>query len=126
MALLEPGAKYTLTEGHKALIYALEHLGFSVEDEVTFPPYTVDCYIENVHMAFEFDGPQHSHKRDEKRDTILMARYALPVIRVTEFSKDPVTVISQIAAELIDLWKSSSNNRRGFADIGKYRQQAEG
>lgn len=123
MALIEPEPKYTMTEGHKALMFALEYLGFSVEDEVAFPPYTVDCYVESVHTAFEYDGPHHSVKRDETRDLKLMAQYALPVVRISEFSEDVFFTISQIAAEAINMWQSSAKHRRGFADIGKYRER---
>ncbi len=39
-------------------------------------------------MAFEYDGPMHSKKRDSKRDQYLFNHYGLRIMRVTDL-KDP-------------------------------------
>jgi very-short-patch-repair endonuclease len=76
-------ARTTRTGIHLELIRLLESMGFEVEEERPFPPYSVDCYVEALHAAFEADGPQHSGQKDRARDDLLMAQYALPVVRLT-------------------------------------------
>ena len=71
-----------MTVPHRQLLAALGALNVDVEVETSFPPYHVDCYLPDFHVALEADGPQHSASKDADRDAVLMARYALPVYRV--------------------------------------------
>lgn len=71
-----------LSAVHKYLISLLESWGFELLEEVDFPPYRVDIYIPDAHIAIEVDGPQHSKKQDKKRDEELLTVYYLPTFRV--------------------------------------------
>jgi very-short-patch-repair endonuclease len=102
-----------MTEGHQRLGKLLADLGFVPEDEVPFGPYTVDCYIESLHVAFEYDGPQHSVTRDKKRDAYLFARHGLPVIRVTEM--DPDEMLREMCYMLLVIWRDSASIRQGLS-----------
>src|SRR3990167_11217070 len=73
----------TDTRPQRRLTRLLTAVGFEVREEVSFPPYTVDCFVERLHTAFEADGPQHSATHDRRRDTLLLERYGLPVFRLT-------------------------------------------
>jgi hypothetical protein len=112
MALLQSEPKWTGTEGHQNLTQLLTELGFSVEEEVSFPPYTVDCYVESLHVAFEFDGPHHSQRRDSKRDDQLLVWYALPVVRVTQLAKEDM--LRELAVAGLECWKPSADIRRNI------------
>ena len=75
----------TVTRIHQNLINILCDMGFTVRIETPFPPYFVDCYIQELHLAFEADGkPWHSRKKDALRDENLMKKYNLPVLHLTE------------------------------------------
>lgn len=74
---------YIFSDLHRDLVRHLERSGVEVMDEVVFPPYQVDVYVPAFHVAIEADGPQHSERRDEKRDKMLLETYHLPVFRVT-------------------------------------------
>ncbi len=115
--MLKPEPKYTLTEGHLALIETLDEFGLVVEDEREFPPYTVDCYVESLHLAFEYDGPHHSVARDKKRDKYLFARYGLPVIRVSDHST-PDALVYNMCESLLQSWKDSASLREQYAALG--------
>lgn len=99
MPFLKNEPKTTGTEIHKALTAALEAMGFAVEEEREFSPYSVDCYIEQLHCAFEADGPQHSETRDKKRDMYLLGVYGLPVVRVKGdiLRKSPEYIMKRLA-----------------------------
>jgi very-short-patch-repair endonuclease len=56
--------------------------GFRVVLEEVFPPYIIDCYCIDDHVAFEADGkPYHHKKADKTRDDYLINIYKLPVKR---------------------------------------------
>lgn len=113
--MIQPEPKYTGTEGHLALTRLLEDLGYVVEEEREFSPYSVDCYVERLHVAFEFDGPHHSKRRDEKRDDRLMAWYALPVIRVDVQGRE--AMLGQLVTGLLRHWESSAAERANLARV---------
>ena len=75
--------KFTRTQPHLNLMAMLSDLGFQQEEERGFGQYAVDSYVPRLHAAFEADGPQHSQSSDKKRDAYLMAKYALPVFRMS-------------------------------------------
>lgn len=74
----------TMTTPHTTLISMLEMMGLDVVEEIPFHPYTVDCYVPSLHMAFEADGPKHNKQKDMVRDLYLLGTYALPVIHLTD------------------------------------------
>lgn len=74
------------TNGQLRLAELVGKVGFPNEMEVNFPPYTVDIYVYEAHVALEFDGPTHYKKKDRKRDTFLLANYQLPVFRIKKVS----------------------------------------
>ena len=76
--------------------------------------------MRSLHAAFEADGNQHSETRDKKRDTYLLATYALPVYRLdySELSPKSNTETGLIALlwEILDpVWGKSSLDRKVFA-----------
>lgn len=113
MAIIGPDQKTTMTVGHIKLNQLLASLGFTSDDERSFGPYTVDCYVEALHVAFEYDGPQHSIAHDKKRDTYLFAVHGLPVIRVTE--TEPDEMLREMCYMLMIIWKDSALIRRGLS-----------
>ena len=78
-------SKSTDTKAHIMLQSAIHAAGFSCATEVYFQPYTVDCYIEEAHLALEVDGkPWHDARIDAIRDAYLLETYNLHVIRFPE------------------------------------------
>jgi len=74
-----------VTAIHQHLINILCNMGHTVRIEYPFKPYFVDCYIQELHIAFEADGnPWHSKRKDRERDAALMREYNLPVLHLTE------------------------------------------
>ncbi|KKN86932.1 hypothetical protein LCGC14_0264950 [marine sediment metagenome] len=97
----------------------LKTVGFELEEEVSFSPYTVDIYVRSRHIAFEADGPQHSETRDKRRDTYLMAKYALPVYRL-DYSElaarsDTETGLIALLWEVLDPERQSALARIEYA-----------
>jgi very-short-patch-repair endonuclease len=64
---------------------------FNIKKEVIFEPYIVDFVIShaNVKIGIEIDGSIHEKQQnyDEKRDSILLSKYGLPIYR---FSNDNI------------------------------------
>ena len=62
--------------------------GYRIQEELDFPPYRVDVYLPQFHVAVEADGPLHrgraTMRHDVARDDFLRRRYSLPVVRFTE------------------------------------------
>ncbi len=110
MPVLGPDSKTTMTEGHQRLNKLLADLGFVSDDERPFGPYTVDCYVPSLHVAFEYDGPQHFAAHDRKRDAYLFATHGLPVIRVSEL--EPQAMLRELCWALLVIWKDSADVRR--------------
>ena len=81
MNLLEDQLNF-LTDAHQNLIKRLEGRGLNVMEEIPFPPYQVDVYLPDFHVAVEVDGPQHEAKSDRRRDDELWSTYFLPVFRI--------------------------------------------
>lgn len=72
------------TKIQKMLQEKIKNLGFGVEHEYPFPPYQVDCYVPEAHIAFEADGLGHMAKSDAQRDNTLGLQYGLIVVRFTQ------------------------------------------
>jgi very-short-patch-repair endonuclease len=87
-----------VSEVHAKVIHFLESRGVQLIEEVPFPPYTVDIYIPDYHIAVEVDGPQHSKKNDTKRDKVLIKEYKLWMFRVTdrEFNSNPLKFYTEL------------------------------
>lgn len=60
----------------------LNDMDISFTPEQEFPPYKVDIYITEFHVALEIDGPFHTKAKDKTRDRYLEKFYALPVKRM--------------------------------------------
>jgi very-short-patch-repair endonuclease len=78
----------TGTRGHRALHDAIVAVGFDVEDEHAVGRYSIDCYVREAHLGFEFDGPKHgwrsAKKRDSERDLWIRENGGIPIMRVTD------------------------------------------
>ncbi len=116
MALAED-PQVTDTGIHLELTRLLEDMGYGVEKERPFSPYSVDCYVDELHVAFEADGPSHTARRDEKRDTYLLATYALPVIHVTQaaLTGSEVHKLKMLSRAILKWsWGGSAPQRREY------------
>ena len=71
-----------LSAAHKKVIKQLENWGIQLMEEVDFPPYRADCYLPDIHVVIEVDGPHHSKKADEKRDAEFLKCFFLPTFRI--------------------------------------------
>lgn len=87
----------TLTVIHKNLHATLWGLGFDVEDEYHVGPYSLDCYLEELHLGFEADGQKyHKAAKDAVRDAWILENSGIPILRIKDYdlkrSNDPETV----------------------------------
>ncbi len=86
-----PRPPFLTTEIERILFKFLEDAGFQVIKEKRFGRFRVDTYLPERHIAFEADGA-YWHKLNEadnpgcyvRRDQILLEKYGLPVVRLTE------------------------------------------
>jgi len=67
---------------HRRVEDVLDGMSLSYESEVYFPPYHVDIYMREWHLAIEADGPFHNRRKDEGRDALLLEKFGLIVIRL--------------------------------------------
>lgn len=82
---MRPPLQSTETERsrpHRRIEKILDNMGLSYMSEQPFPPYTVDIYFTEWHLAIEVDGPYHSKTKDQIRDKWLKARYGLEVLHL--------------------------------------------
>ena len=115
MGLLDAPQETTLTRPHRQLIALLEGLGLTVETEVGFPPRSVDCYLPDLHVAVEADGPAHSRAKDRARDDYLLVQYALPVYRVpaTDLQEGPEIATRRLLRRVLEVtWGNTRRERR--------------
>lgn len=50
-----------------------------------FPPYQLDVYLPEWHLAIEIDGPYHLRKHDIVRDNWMRERYGVETLRIKSF-----------------------------------------
>ncbi len=85
---MEFGKEPTPTRGtslERTLHAALAHMGFYVEDSVQVDAYELDCYVRELHLGFEADGPTHSGHRqvkDAQRDARILEAFGIEILRV--------------------------------------------
>lgn len=112
----------TGTAGHKKLHQFLVNVvGFIIEDEYPASAYSIDCYAEEVHVGFEYDGKDfHSstaqRKRDLTRDQWIMEALGIPIMRITE--ADLLKGNQQLLFTQIKAWVDS------YGDINERRMIA--
>jgi very-short-patch-repair endonuclease len=72
--------------------------GFSIMEEFPIPPYAIDIWLPEWHLAVEVDGPGHSYHaaRDRRRDERLLAR-GVPTLRLPVQQCTRQEVISRVA-----------------------------
>lgn len=108
-----PPTQFTL--GHQRLHRILVGLGFTVEDEVHVGKYVLDCFVRELHLGFEFDGPTHrgiaAERRDRKRDVWLDKEAGIPLLHVVE-NELPLPQTEQRIVEFIDYHAATLRIRR--------------
>ena len=104
--------KKSMTGIHVRLTGLIQNLGFHVEDEHPFPPYSVDCYVPEAHVAFEADGPGHLKKRDAARDAELELIYGVLVRRFSQKDLENTTQVEDEIIEFIDRHADTAETRR--------------
>ena len=88
----DPGREPQPTTGtlpHRQLHDLLVDMGFDVEDELSVPPFSLDCYLREIHLGFEADGElyhsgQSKRRRDAERDRVIFDHFGIKVLRVRE------------------------------------------
>ena len=98
---MDDGPVKQLTDIHRKVSKRIERLGISVGDEVPFPPYTVDIYLDEYHVAVEVDGPHHREKKDRARDASLWDRYRLYVLHIPTGEAKKASHVKKIVLEFI-------------------------
>lgn len=92
-------------------------LGFAVVEEREFPPYRVDLYVPELHVAFEADGPLHWRKRDQQRDHELGEQYGLVVHRIKQVGLLHHERIAQSRDEIltnVHRWAETASERKAM------------
>ncbi len=101
MSLTDEEPLTHLTDIHKKVSKRIERLGISVQDEIPFPPYTVDIYLPEYHAAVEIDGPHHSETKDTLRDQRLWEEYRLYVLRIDIGEAKKASHVKKIVIEFV-------------------------
>ena len=100
---------FTDSKGHRQLREILGSLGFYVEDEAQFGPYSIDCYISELNMGFEFDGKHHEKPKqrthDRERDIYLMSNYGIPIFRVKQKDIQSQMAVEELKKNILQLIK---------------------
>lgn len=94
-------------------------LGFDVEDEVSVGGrFSLDCYVRELHLGFEADGPYHRRMRSDRardvtRDAWIMAHAGVPVLRLTdeELSRPDGDLLPRLRA-FLDEHRDNAEQRR--------------
>lgn len=104
------------SKNHKKLIKLLNEIGFMVETEVRVGRYSLDCYVEDLHVGFEADTKKtHMKGRDRKRDHWIMENYKIPILRVdVEEHKDKETLKKKILDFVFQHGDDAEERRNGF------------
>ena len=101
----EPQAT-TMTAPHRQLIAVLEEVGFAVEVEVEVGPYSLDCYVREVHLGFEADGPLHrggrQRRHDAGRDAWILEHAGIPIMRVFDRALATIEGRERLRDSIID------------------------
>ena len=81
--------KLNISAGQRRVTEFLSSLGLVVESEVKIGSYRVDCYLRELKVVVEFDGPfmHHSTKQNSRRDEELLNSGVKEVIHVRGTSK---------------------------------------
>ena len=107
------------TKIERQLYRILDEMGLSFIEEQEFPPYRVDAYCPELHVAFEADGPHHTRARDKRRDALLMKQYGLHVHRIRQHSFSTATARAFIRVDIqkeIDGWSETMAVRKESTD----------
>lgn len=72
--------------GHRRVEKYLNEEALEFESEKAFPPYTVDIYFPEWHIALEIDGPFHGKNKDYVRDEYLRVHYGLIILRMSSMN----------------------------------------
>lgn len=106
-----------LTEPHKKLHNIISDMGFAVADEVEVGDYILDCYVREVHLGFEYDGPLHDRpkqkKHDKNRDEWLNNEAGIPVFRVNEVQLKDKEQLQLDIVDFIETHMWTIEERRG-------------
>lgn len=78
----------------------IEEMGFQTILEYPAGDYAIDCFLPELGIGLEWDGPLHktSKKRDKGRDAIILSELGYNIIRVKDFSSESV---EELKAEIL-------------------------
>lgn len=95
---------------HRRVERLLDKWSISYESEYSFPPYSVDIYLNEWHIGIEIDGPTHSTKKDRMRDDVLREHYFLPIMRMPTNLR--VDEILRKVEDFITKWAATGEQRK--------------
>ena len=72
------------TAGQLKLEKILKSMGFQTVLEYPVDQYKLDVFLPNYNIGFEYDGPFHWKKRDQKRDAQIKEKHDIMIMRVTD------------------------------------------
>ena len=117
-----PAGRTSDTAIQRALHAILVDLGFDVEDEVAVGTYSLDCYVRELHVGFEADGPLHlgraQRRHDEDRDTWIHVHAGIPVMRVSGPSLRDQDATRERIIDFLEDFRFTAEERRGVAHVG--------
>lgn len=100
-----------VSDVHMKVIKILEKINLGVLEEVPFPPFCADLYLQDYHVIIEVDGPQHSKKQDKKRDDYLLQEYNLPTLRIKIKDLEDRTRLIHKIYEFLYEWADDADER---------------
>ena len=81
----------------------MEKLGFIVQEEKEVFPYLIDCFVPELRLGFELDGPYHIGKsRDLNRDEFILDNYGIKILRVKQKELKDVKKVEKKIIEFIE------------------------
>lgn len=121
MPQFDSGSRETTgTAGHRKLHQFLVHaIGFIVEDEYPAGIYSIDCYAEEVHAGFEYDGKDFHNstsqrRRDLERDQWIMENLGIPIMRFTDWDllKSNLDQLTELVMAWVDSYSNIEERRK--------------
>jgi hypothetical protein len=105
---VQPDNVFEMTKFHQRVIEWLAEKGLRYMEEVNFPPYRVDIYLPDYHVAVEADG---MHGADLRRDARLGEVYSLPVSHVDVHMMADRELADAALRQFLDLAQADAGER---------------
>jgi very-short-patch-repair endonuclease len=87
---------------HRRIENILDQMGLNYLSEFKFPPYIVDIYLPEWHLAIEVDGPFHSKGKDYVRDRYILEFDGVPILRINATIWNSTTKLKAMILKFIE------------------------